>query len=73
MSPTPARLLQLRVWAAEVRDSAATAEQARLARTLVNLLDLRPRLEAKNGLAALDSNVALFVGRLIVAGAAGPR
>lgn len=68
-----ARLLRLRVWAADVRDgkgefAAAPAEAAGLAKTLCHLLDRREGLRAHNARDELDGTVALLVGILVLSG-----
>ena len=72
-----ARLHRLRVWAASVRDgegihAGGPAELARLAKTLCDLLDMRGGIQADNLRNAVDGNVAMLVGWLVLAGATGP-
>ena len=66
---TTVELLQLRVWAADVRDDRALAEGPRsLAATLCRLLDLRGRAEAQNLRASLDETASTLVEQLAAAG-----
>jgi hypothetical protein len=72
------RLMQLRVWAAAVRDregphAGAPAEAARIAKTICELLDARGRFQAENTRDLTDINLALLVGLLILAGLHGPQ
>jgi hypothetical protein len=43
-----------------------------VAKTLCDLLDARPGLQAKNARDALDGNLALLVGLLILSGVRAP-
>jgi hypothetical protein len=71
------RLTRLRVWAAAIRDREGDQQDARgevvsLAKTLCELLDMRTGLQAQNARHALDGNVALLVGLLILSGVRSP-
>jgi hypothetical protein len=73
-------LLQIRVWAAAVRDREAEyasipAEATRLAKMVCELLDTRETTTAANARAAIDSSLAVLIGLLVLSGVswiAGP-
>jgi hypothetical protein len=72
------RLLQLRVWAAAVRDkdglhAGSPQEVCQMAKTLCDLLDIRGNLHADNLREMVDGNVAMLVGLLVLSGAKWPR
>src|SRR5205085_3581113 len=68
------RLLQLRVWAAAVRDkggvhAGSPQEVSKMAKTLCDLLDMRGGIQADNVRNAVDGNVAMLVRLLVLSGA----
>ena len=64
-------LLRLRVWATSLRD-ASLPELASQCRTLIQLIDLRPRLKANNAAESVDRSILMLVGLLVVCGAGAP-
>ncbi len=73
----PTRLLRLRAWATAVRDRSGThsgepEEVSKLGKTLCKLLDTHSGLQSDNVRNAVDGNVALLVGLLLLAGARWP-
>jgi hypothetical protein len=74
------RLLQIRVWAAAVRDREAEhasipSEATRLAKMVCELLDAREATTAANARTAIDSSLAVLIGLLVLSGVswiAGP-
>ena len=63
---------RLRAWAADLRDGSNPGITA-MARVLVDLLDVRGGLQADNARESVDHSIALLAGRLLVAGAPGPK
>ncbi len=66
-----AGLLRLRVWAVRLRDD-GPAELASQSRTLIHLIDLRPKLMARNVREDTDRSIFMLVGKLVAGGASAP-
>jgi hypothetical protein len=66
-----AALLRLRVWAANLRDD-CPPELTPQCRTLIHLIDVRPRLMAKNAIASVDSSIVTLIHQLAECGAGAP-
>ena len=61
-------LFRLRLWAANLRDE-GSPELTPQCHTLIQLIDVRPRLMARNAVESVDQSILVRAGQLVARGA----